>query len=522
MENTDIKPVTSLFHTGILENELNSPSSVPPSKTVLEAWIKGLDELRKKDSSAQCSAFASGILEKLLGYDASTLELNTSPNRFFDIFIKNTAKDETGAAVKIIDGFGISSAQEKTFLEKAWKNEEVSKSGFYLMTNLNEIRLYPASRKEKSFERFNLTDLLEDDAAFKRFYLLMNADNLMSGKTAKWLHESAVKLLQEKLTGTYPTLKEMYGPVHQGITTGLDEAFIVDEATKTKLVEEDPRSADILKPFADKQDIEKWATESRSLWLIYTPANLYNIDDYPAIKKHLEGFRDKLEKRSGTQKWYELQNSGAHPEKMFGQKLGFAKESVNSTFSVDKSGDVFGQGGFYTTESDYYLVALLNSSLFWYLIRQSSAKKEDGVYELTATQIENLPIPDAPGLIRGRMGQLSDYCQDTVLTRNDLVKHFRGMTAYNLLPDGLSSRLTQKLHNWFAHEFDAFRSEINTSFNTDIAADDLQLWNDYFYQERKKVFDLNADIAHAEYEIDHVVYELFGVTRDEIDLIERL
>lgn len=522
MENTDNKPVTSLFHSGILENELKSASSVPPSKTVLETWIIGLDELRKKDSSAQCSAFTHVILEKLLGYNASALEQNTSPDRFFDIFIKNTAKDQTGAAVKIIDSLGISSTQEKTFLEKAWKNEEVSKSGFYLMTNLNEIRLYPVSRKEKTFERFNLIDLLEDNAAFSRFYLLVNANNLMSGKTAEWLHESAVRLLHEKLTGNYPTLKEMYASVHEGITTGLDEAFIVDEATKTKLVEEDPRSADILKPFAEKQDIEKWATDSRALWLIYTPENLYNIDEYPAIKKHLEAFRDKLEKRSGSQKWYELQNSGAHPEKMFGQKLGFAKESVNSTFSVDKSGDVFGQGGFYTTESDYYLVALLNSSLFWYLIRQGSTRKEDGVYELTATQIENLPIPDAPGLIRGRMGQLSDYCQDTVLTRNDLVKHFRGMTAYNLLPDGLSSKLTQKLHNWFAHEFDAFRSEINASYNTDIAEDDLQLWNDYFYQERKKVFDLNADIAHAEYEIDHVVYELFGITRDEIDLIERL
>ncbi|WAW07945.1 hypothetical protein NB638_00130 [Oxalobacter formigenes] len=43
-----------------------------------------------------------------------------------------------------------------------------------------------------------------------------------------------------------------------------------------------------------------------------------------------------------------------------------------------------------------------------------------------------------------------------------------------------------------------------------------------FLSGKKKVFDLNADIAHAEYEIDHVVYELFGVTRDEIDLIERL
>ncbi len=522
MENTVKKPVTSLFHTGILENELKSSSSVPPSKTVLEAWIKGLDELRKKDSSAQCSAFTQDILEKLLGYNASALELNTSPDRFFDIFIKNTAIDETGAAVKLIDGFGISSAQENSFLEKAWKNEDVSKSGFFLMTNLSEIRLYPVSRKEKSFERFILTDLLEDDKAFARFYQLLNADNLMSGKTAKWLHESAIKLLQEKLSGPYPTLKEMYGPVYQGITTGLDEAFIIDETTKTKLVEEDPRSADILKPFSEKEDIEKWATVSRSLWLIYTPANLYDIDGYPAIKKHLETFRSRLEKRSGTQKWYELQHTGVHPEKMFGQKLGFAKESVNSTFSVDKSGDVFSQGGLYMSESDYYLVALLNSSLFWYLIRQNSTKKEEGVYELTASQIENLPIPDAPGLIRGRMGQLSDYCQDTVLTRNDLIKHFRGMTAFNLLPEGLSSRLTQKLHNWFAHEFDVFRSEINTSFNTDIAADDLQLWNDYFYQERNKVFELNADIAHAEYEIDHIVYELFGITRDEIDLIERL
>ncbi len=521
MENTDNKPVNSLFHTEILQDAFKSPSGVTPSKTILEGWIKDLDTLRKKDTAVQCAAFIHDILEKLLGYNAKSIESNTSQDRFFDIFIKNTVTSETTAAIKLVSGFGISSEQEKTFLDKAWKNDEVSKNGFYLLTNLNEIRLYPISRKEKTYERFILTDLLENDAAFARFYLLMNADSLTLGKTVKWLHDSAVKILHEKLTGIYPTLKEMYGAVHQGITTGLDEAFIVDEATKSKLIEEDPRSADILKPFAEKQDIDKWATDTRSLWLIYTPANLYNIDDFPAIKKHLESFREKLEERSGNQKWYELQHSGTHPEKMFQQKLGFAKASVNSTFSIDKSGDVFGEGGFYITESDYYLVALLNSSLFWYLIRKNSVKKEDDTYELTASQIENLPVPDASGLVRGRMGQLSDFCQNTVLTRNDLIRHFRGMTAYNLLPEGLASKLTQKLHNWFAHEFDAFRSEINASFNTDIPADDVQLWNDYFYQERNKVFGLNADIAHAEYEIDHVVYELFGLTRDEIDLVER-
>ena len=119
------------------------------------------------------------------------------------------------------------------------------------------------------------------------------------------------------------------------------------------------------------------------------------------------------------------------------------------------------------------------------------------------------------------MGQLSDFCQEASVSRDDLVRHFRGMTAYNLLPDGLSSKLTQRLHNWFAHEFDVFRNEIIDAFKTDIPADDLQLWNDYFYQERNKVFNMNADIARAEKEIDLIVYELFGLSPDEIDLIER-
>ena len=99
--------------------------------------------------------------------------------------------------------------------------------------------------------------MLQDDAAFSRFYVLLNAINLLSGKTAQWLHESALLFLNEKLKGPYQTLKEMYGPVHRGIVTGLDEAFIVDETTKDRLIKEDPRSADILKPYVEKEDLDK-------------------------------------------------------------------------------------------------------------------------------------------------------------------------------------------------------------------------------------------------------------------------
>ena len=526
MENIQKNLSKSLFHTQILESELKQ-LDLSAQKTVLQTWVSSLDELNKKDKASRVSAFFAGILEKLLGYNASgntiTIQPDSSPDHFFDLLLGQfqPANQKAAAALKLEPESSISPETEKTFEDEAWKFAEFQGDGFYLLTNLDEIRLYPARRKEKVYERFVLSEMLQDDTAFSRFYVLFNAINLLSGKTAQWLHESALLFLNEKLKGPYQTLKEMYGPVHRGIVTGLDEAFIVDETTKDRLIKEDPRSADILKPYVEKEDLDKWTTDSRSLWLIYTPENLYDIESYPAIKNHLMPFKNRLEERPGTQKWYELQHISAHPEKMFSTKLGFSKQSHDPTFAIDKNGGVYDHSSFYMTELDYYLVALLNSSVLWYLIRNSSTRKPDGTYELTASGIEKLPVPDAPGLVRARMGQLSDFCHDTVLTRNDLIKHFRGMTAYNLLPDGLSSKLTQRLHNWFVHEFDAFRSEIIDSFNTDIPADDLQLWNDYFYQERNKVFNMNADIARAEKEIDLIVYELFGLSPDEIDLIER-
>lgn len=96
------------------------------------------------------------------------------------------------AALKLEPESSISPETEKTFEDGAWKFAEFQGDGFYLLTNLDEIRLYPARRKEKVYERFVLSEMLQDDAAFSRFYVLLNAINLLSGKTAQWLHESAL------------------------------------------------------------------------------------------------------------------------------------------------------------------------------------------------------------------------------------------------------------------------------------------------------------------------------------------
>lgn len=526
MENTQKNLSRTLFHTQVLASELKQ-LNLSTEKSLLQAWVSNLGELVKKDKTALVSVFSTEILEKILGYSASGNTVNiapdSTPDPYFDLLLGQFTLESQHvvAAMKLETESSISSEVEKTFSEEAWKFTELENDAFYLLANPNEIRLYPKNRKERVYEQFIFSEMLLDDTAFCRFYLLLCANNLLSGKTAQWLNESALLFLNEKLTGAHPTFKNAYGPISRGITTGLDEAFIIDEATKEALLKEDPRSSEILKPYAGKEDLDKWSTDSGSLWLIYTPQNAYDIENYPAIKNHLTPFREKLEKRPGTQKWYELQHVGTSPEKMSSTKLSFSTQSHEPTFSVDKEGTFFGHIGLYATDPDFYLVALMNSAVIWYLIRRNSEKKQDGTYELTETIIENLPVPDAPGLVRGRMGQLSDFCNVATTDRNAWIKHFRGMTAYNLLPNGLTSKLTQPLHNWFAHEFDAFREEIIASYNTDIPADDLQLWTDYFYQERNKIFNMNADIARAEKEIDLLVYDLFGLSPDEIDLIKR-
>ncbi|MHB8679884.1 MAG: Eco57I restriction-modification methylase domain-containing protein, partial [Rudaea sp.] len=65
-----------------------------------------------------------------------------------------------------------------------------------------------------------------------------------------WQIESPrLAALRRKLCAGHPTLKNVYGSPLYGIKTGLNEAFVVDRATRDDLIRRDPRSADLLKPF---------------------------------------------------------------------------------------------------------------------------------------------------------------------------------------------------------------------------------------------------------------------------------
>jgi adenine-specific DNA-methyltransferase len=83
------------------------------------------------------------------------------------------------------------------------------------------------------------------------------------------------------------------GKIFYGIKTGLNEAFVIDEATKKRLIKEDPKSKEIIKPFLAGRDIKRYQQPVSDKCLIFTRHGI-DIKKYPAIENYLLPFKDRL------------------------------------------------------------------------------------------------------------------------------------------------------------------------------------------------------------------------------------
>lgn len=89
--------------------------------------------------------------------------------------------------------------------------------------------------------------------------------------------EPVVALLDKIRRAGVPLVEYAGVKPYRGVLTGLNEAFLIDTPTRDRLVREDPRSAEIIKPYLRGQDIRRWAPEWAGLWMIVL-ASSGNVD----------------------------------------------------------------------------------------------------------------------------------------------------------------------------------------------------------------------------------------------------
>jgi len=194
----------------------------------------------------------------------------------------------------------------------------------------------------------------------------------------------------EKMEQVSVLLKRWLGKteIRRGVLTGLNEAFFIDETTRAHLIEEDRKSAELIKPLVVGEDIKRYEIEFRNRYLIFTRRGV-NINHYPAIKRHLEQFRERLEPRPpdwdeekqgkwpgrkpGAYAWYEIQDTIDYYEDFAKPKIILPDIAVEARATYDHKQLFVSNTAYIIATTDVSLVALLNCRLLnWWYSRRSA------------------------------------------------------------------------------------------------------------------------------------------------------
>jgi adenine-specific DNA-methyltransferase len=228
-----------------------------------------------------------------------------------------------------------------------------------------------------------------------------------------WRLESPeVLALLAKLQQMGKTLGEyVSGRFYYGIKTGLNEAFVIDRATRDRLIAQHPSSAEIIKPFLRGRDVKRWLVtfEDQYLIKIESSANKRHpwtgkpdkeaekifAKTYPAIYAHFEPYRKRLIKRYDQGKYYWELRACAYWEEFGQPKIIIPAIAQSVEYAPDTQGFFSNdKSSICVTDLSSYLSGLLNSQLHWWYIQQVAASRQGGFYEFKPMYVGEIPIVD--------------------------------------------------------------------------------------------------------------------------------
>ena len=199
------------------------------------------------------------------------------------------------------------------------------------------------------------------------------------------------------------------GKIYRGVLTGLNEAFVIDEETKNRLIKEDPKSKEVIKPFLAGRDVKRYKQPVVDKYLLFTRRGI-DIKKYPAILKHLEQYKEQLKpkpkdwpagkewkgRKPGPYQWYEVQDSTEYYKEFETEKIIYPNILQKPEFTFDTRNLYTNQKCFIISIPDKYLLGILNSKLNYYLFEKMLPKLQGGFFEPSAIFFTKFPIPNSP------------------------------------------------------------------------------------------------------------------------------
>lgn len=159
-------------------------------------------------------------------------------------------------------------------------------------------------KKCKGLNDFNVSTLGKDYkfGSSLEDYFKSHKFSFKPSESSEWIiGDEIASSLKSKIENGSILLGKLGLTINFGIKTGYNEAFIVDKSKYDELVMNDRKSTEILRSIVRGRDLSKYSCRPSELWMITTfPSLDLNIKHYPAIEKHLLSFGKNRLEQSGN------------------------------------------------------------------------------------------------------------------------------------------------------------------------------------------------------------------------------
>jgi len=358
----------------------------------------------------------------------------------------------------------------------------------------------------------------------------------------KWnlSNQNVLKVL-EKIKQQPLKVKDIFSRIFTGLQTSADNIYLLlqtKEGLYSKSLEQIVKVEDgLLKPILKGEDVSRYKKLSNQYFVIF-PYIIENKKAKPMSEAYIqENFPKGYEYLKANEEFLRGREKGRfdNPKEwfLFSRKQGIDGVEEDKIITPDiayKSQMSLDDGQFYhgTTlysfikkdevEEDYkFYLSLFNSSLMWLFIQNTSTELRGGYFRFKTAYLEPFPLPKLKNL-----EQQQPFIQkaDKMLELNKNLQE----TKRNFINELKLEKLTKKLQNFEELTFEEFVTEYTKSLKLKFA-DKLaernfkQEWQAIFENDKTLTCKLKTEIAKTDKEIDKMVYELYGLSDEEIGIV---
>ena len=341
--------------------------------------------------------------------------------------------------------------------------------------------------------------------------------------------------LMQRMRGDGVRLAEYAGvePLY-GLKTGYNDAFLLTGAERSALIQEDARSADLLKPYLRGQDVERWQASWDDRWLLRLDSSADHDwpwrdggDDaeglfaaaYPAVHRHMKQHEAKLRGRSDKGRyWWELR-ACAYYARFERPKLFYQVIQFYPSYAYDSRGLYGNDKTFFLPTDDLYLLGVINSPLLWWHNWRFLGHMKDDALNPAAVRLRELPVARPDNATRAAVeAHVRAPVDGTSAARDER----RAVLDWLRVEFGVDTP-GEQLGTFDALAPDAFAAEVRKrrGGRQGLTPAALRRLLDAHREAAPPLRERAADARRRERAVSDLVFAAYGLTAEEVALVWR-